>query len=67
MHFDKKKFKAELALRGMSMKDLAKLLKINESTIYRKFNADGDFSREEISKIITIMGIENPFEIFFAN
>lgn len=64
--FDKNRFKAQLALAGMNMKQVAAELGINESTMYRKFNANGDFSRSEINKMITILGIEKPEEIFFS-
>ena len=45
---------------------LAERLNINESTLYRKINADGDFSREEINIMIEYLEIDNPSEIFFA-
>lgn len=64
--FDRRKFRAELALRDMSFKDLAKLLKLNESTVYRKVNADGDFSRAEINIMIDELDLQNPDSIFFT-
>lgn len=64
--FDKKRFKAQMVLAGVTSKELAAKLSINESTLYRKINADGNFTREEIGKIVTILGIDNPQEIFFA-
>lgn len=65
--FDKNRFKAALALRGMTLKDLAAALNLNESTVYRKINADGDFSRSEINHMIIILGIDDPKDIFFAD
>ena len=64
--FNKNKFKAQLALKGLTMKELASKLGLNESTMYRKFNADGAFDREEINEMIEILGIEDPMGIFFA-
>ena len=64
--FDKNKFKAQLALKGMTCKELAKALDINESTLYRKFNSGGNFTREEINLMIDILDIEDPKQIFFA-
>ena len=58
MMFNKNKFNAQLALIGMSKGELAQLLGINESTLYRKINNDGSFDRAEIRKLITIMHIE---------
>lgn len=61
-------FKAALVARGISQKELAAHLKINESTIYRKVQANGDFSREEINSIIEFLGLsaEEYKAIFFA-
>jgi len=66
MLFDKNKFKAQMVLVGINSKELAKKLGINESTLYRKVNANGNFTREEIAMIVEILGIDNPQEIFFA-
>lgn len=67
--FDKRRFKAALALAGVSATELASAIGINASTLYRKINADGDFTREEISKITSFLGIGAPQvqAIFFAN
>ena len=64
--FDKKRLKAAMVLAGVNGKTLANALNINESTFYRKMNADGDFTRSEINEIIRVLKIENPAEIFFA-
>ena len=63
--FNRRRFQAQMVLMGISMKDLSKQLEINESTLYRKLGDDGNFSREEIGKIINILHIENPMDIFF--
>jgi DNA-binding Xre family transcriptional regulator len=64
--FDKRKFLAQMTLRNVSKKDLAEKLGINEVTLYRKINNDGYFTRAEINKLIEVLSIENPAEIFFA-
>ena len=64
--FDEKRFKAALALAGVSQKELAQALGIDVSTLYRKIKAEGDFSRAEINTIINFLHIENPKDIFFA-
>lgn len=64
--FDVRRFKALLIFKGVTNKMLAERLNINESTLYRKINADGDFSREEINIMIEYLEIDNPSEIFFA-
>ena len=65
--FDKRKFLAQMTLRGVSKKKLADKLVINEITLYRKINNDGYFTRKEINTMIDVLAIENPAEIFFAD
>lgn len=65
--FDRKRFKAAMIMADVTSKDLAKALEINESTLYRKLNAGGEFTRKEINKLIEILNIEDPKEIFFAS
>ena len=64
--FDKRRFKAQLALKGVTGRQLADELNINEATLYRKINADGAFTREEINHMILFLEIEDPKDIFFA-
>lgn len=64
--FDKRKFLAQMTLRDVSKKELAEELGINEATLYRKINNDGYFTRSEINKLIEVLRIDNPAEIFFA-
>jgi len=64
--FDKNRFRAQLVLMGITMKELAEKLEIDESTLYRKVNAGGSFTRDEINKMIDILKIDTPMDIFFA-
>jgi len=64
--FDKNKFKAQMVLMGVTCRELACNLGINEATLYRKINNDGSFTRDEINKIIGILKIDDPEAIFFA-
>ena len=65
--FNKLEFNAQIARKGMLKKDVAKALGIDVSTLYRKMEKDGDFSREEMATLIELLGIEDPKEIFFAD
>jgi hypothetical protein len=65
--FNKLEFNAQIARKGMLKKDVAKALGIDVSTLYRKMEKDGDFSREEMAILIELLGIEDPKEIFFAD
>lgn len=64
--FDERKFRAQLILADVSMRDLADILHINPATLYRKIQQDGSFTREEINTMIDVLHIEDPKEIFFA-
>ncbi len=46
---DKNLYKAALASKGMTQKELAKKLGISANTLRLKVNAGGDFRREEIA------------------
>lgn len=65
--FNKLEFNAALARKDVKKSELAKVLGINEATLYRKINNDGFFTRDEINKIIKYLEIENPRVIFFAD
>lgn len=64
--FNRRLFEAHLVLAGVTKAELAKLLGINVTTMSRKIQRDGDFTREEINKIINVLNIDDPTEIFFA-
>lgn len=68
--FNKARFKAALALKEMSSKELADRIGINEATLYRKMNGASDFTRGEIQKIFTVLDIDSPEQIkdiFFSD
>ncbi len=65
--FDKGKFEELLQKSGITKKRLAEALGINESTLHRKINNEGNFDRKEIGIIVDFAKIENPMEIFFAD
>jgi predicted transcriptional regulator len=64
--FNKYEFNAALARKGMKKVELARLLDIEYSTLYRKIEENGKFTREEMAKIIKELDIDDPMKIFFA-
>lgn len=67
MEFEKRLLKGALVSKGYNMKDLAKWLDVSVSTIYRKIERNGDFSRREINIISSTLKL-NDYErddIFF--
>lgn len=64
--FDEKRFKAKVVLSGLTLRQVAASLGIDEATLYRKMNGKSDFYRKEIQKLCEILSIEDPTAIFFA-
>lgn len=64
--FNRNALKAQIVLRGENVESVAKAIGITAPTFYRKLRRNGDFSREEISKMVTFLEIEQPDNIFFA-
>ena len=64
--FDEKRFRAQMVLADVTMKKLAEILGIDESTLYRKIKAGGAFSRSEINTMIPVLKITKPMDIFFT-
>lgn len=65
--FNRNALKAAMALRGVTGKDLAKEIGCDQSTLYRKMDNDGSFTRKEINAIISYLRIADPKAIFFAD
>lgn len=64
--FNRNEFRAQIARAGKTNKEVAEYLGIDESTLYRKVQNNGSFTREEINKMILFLSIEQPEMIFFA-
>lgn len=67
MMFDKLKFKSLVVLRGLTMQQVASMIDIDITTLYRKMNGESDFFRKEIDILCKGLNIDNPQEIFFAS
>lgn len=63
-----KKFRSVLILEGKTYKNIAELLNINITTLYRKLNGESDFYRNEIDTVAKYLKLtlEEVEEIFFA-
>lgn len=66
--FDAKKFRIILMQRDKSISDIASLMGVNITTVYRKINGRSDFYRDEIQLISDYLRLstEEKEEIFFA-
>lgn len=63
--FNKREFEAQLVRKGIKKKELAEMLGMSYTNLYRKIES-GKFTREEINRIIDILEIDDPRPIFFA-
>lgn len=51
--------------KGLTQKDVAEHLNINQKTFYDKMKK-GVFGSDEMESMIEFLSIENPIEVFFA-
>ena len=58
--------KGIIVSRGLTQKDVAKHLKINQKTFYEKMKK-GVFGSDEMESMIELLSIDNPTEVFFTN
>lgn len=65
--FKKNKLLEQVKSKGMTLKEVAHRLGIDYSTLYRKMNNDGNFTRTEINNLIMILEISDPGDIFFSD
>ena len=59
------KLRGVIAERGFSQRDVANAIGINEKTFYLKMKK-GVFGTDEAEKMIKLLSIENPAEIFLT-
>jgi len=60
------KLRGIIAEQGMTQKEVAGQLGISQKTFYNKMKK-GVFGTDEVEKMVGILSIDNPAEIFFAN
>ncbi len=60
------KLKGLFVEKGYTQKDIAKELGMTTETLRRRMNSE-IFNSDEINKLIDILDIKEPMEIFFAN
>lgn len=60
------KLRGIIAEQGMTQKEVAGRLGISQKTFYNKMKK-GVFGTDEVEKMVGILSIDNPAEIFFAN
>lgn len=63
--FDRKLFKAAVLMAGKTYQDVADFLGLHIKTLYVRIKK-GEFSRDEINRLIEFLNLESPDKIFFA-
>lgn len=66
--FDRKRFRAKVIEKGLTLQKIAEIMGIKEATLYRKMNGDSDFTRNEIQLFREKLGLSaaETDAIFFA-
>jgi transcriptional regulator with XRE-family HTH domain len=62
---DRNALKAEIVRNGLTQKEVAKALGISEKTFISRMRR-GVFGTDEAEKMIKVLDIKNPIDIFFA-
>lgn len=57
----------EMKKKGISISKMCKAIGISKSAYYRKCKGISEFTQGEIMKIVKVLGISSPIEIFFAD
>lgn len=65
MPFPKNKFLAYLKEHDITVEQIASVLGISKTTLYRKLNGESDFYRSEIQAISKVIPQETVIELFF--
>lgn len=58
------KVRAKMKEAGMTQADVAKSIGMSENSLSRKLNGKRDFSISEVLRLIEVLKLENPGEIF---
>lgn len=61
-----KELNGRMTAKGLTGKQMAEILKITPKTFYNKMKK-GVFGTDEVEKMIVVLEIENPMDIFFAH
>lgn len=63
---DRYKLEYEMKKSNVSKSQMCEKLGISRSAFYRKCCGDSEFTLSEIQKIVSILSLDSPVDIFFA-
>lgn len=61
---NKAKLEYEMKVKGMSVEGICQALGISRSAWYRKLSGASDFTLKEVQRIVSVLNLESPVEIF---
>lgn len=64
---DKALLEYEIKKNGFTTAKLCKEIGISTSAFYKKCNGKSEFKQSEISKIVSLLHLDSPVQIFFGN
>ena len=62
--FNEQELRVAMVREQKTMKDIADMLEISQTTLYRKIKRDVDFSRKEIQRISEFLKLNEPDNFF---
>lgn len=63
---DKARLEYEMKKKGISRSALCKIIGMSRSAFYRKCCGVSEFTQSEIQRIVDVLQLDSPMEIFFA-
>lgn len=57
----------EMSVKNISIGAMCEILGISRSAFYRKCNGKSEFTRVEIQKVVEVLQLDSPMDIFFAH
>lgn len=62
----KDRLEREMRRKGVSVKQLCGFVHISRSTYYRKCKGVSEFTQGEMQRIMELLGLKSPMDIFFT-
>lgn len=64
--FNKNEFKAMIVRKGLTFKQVADLLHINEGTLRRRLSNDGNLTVKQLETLFSVFGKDEIISVFFC-
>ena len=64
---NKYRLEYEMKRKGVSTDDLCAQIGMSKASFYRKTSGASEFTLSEIQKIVDLLGLASPIDVFFAD